>query len=273
LATWPLALAEAHNLPIVGLVKDFQQTLAGIQSSSSDDCVRILNETGDIFGESREKVRHLRTTLDDTAVDLIRQARRVVNDLGPKITGHPLFTDVEDHLDHLRELLASEGVIEKLDAVGEHTKAMADAYCTAYVSLFDSRRETYDKAIDELRNRPEWTDETDEAAANTIIAPLRPRLGNDEDRHKVEQRKSFGSSTLGEMESDIAAAGGLKAQALAKLQEVAVKQSTDATVRRVRVADVFDRPVQSQDDLESALEQLRNTLQKLIDESLVIILE
>ncbi len=71
----------------------------------------------------------------------------------------------------------------------------------------------------------------------------------------------------------MAAVGGLKAAALAKLQEMTVKKSTDATVQRVRVADVFDRPIQSQEDLEAALEQLRNTLQKLIDEGAAIILE
>lgn len=267
------ALAEAHNLPIVGLVQDFQQTLAGIQSSSSDDCVRILNETGDIFEETREKVRQLRTQLDGKAVDLIRQARRVVNELGPKISGHPLFTNVEEHLESLKELLASEEVIEKLDAVGQHTKAMADAYCNAYVSLFNSRREVFEKAIDELRNRPEWTDDTDEAAANSIIAPLRSRLGNDEDRQKVADGKSLGSSTLGEMESDIAAADGLRSAALVKLQEMTVKKSTDAKIHRVRVADVYDRPIQNQDDLDSALEKLRDALQKLIDEGNAIILE
>ena len=267
------ALAEAHNLPIVGLVKDFQQTLSGIQSSSSDDCVRILNETGDIFEETREKVRQLRTKLDDNSVDLIRQARRVVNELGPKISGHPLFTDVEDHLESLKELLQSEEVIEKLDNVGEHTKAMADAYCSAYVSLFDTRREAFEKAVEELRNRPEWTKELDDAATNSIIAPLQSRLGNDEDRKKVADGKSFGASTLGEMESDIAAADGLKASALAKLQEMTVKKSTDATVQRVRVADVYDRPIQSQEDLDSALEKLRDALQKLIDEGNAIILE
>ena len=267
------ALAEAHSLPIIGLVKDFQQTLSGIQSSSSDDCVRILNETGDIFEETREKVRQLRTTLDDKAIDLIRQARRVVNELGPKISGHPLFTDVEDHLADLKELLASEEVIEKLDAVGGHTKAMADAYCTAYVSMFDSRREAYRKAIDELRNRPEWADDMDEAAADTLLAPLQSRLGHDDDKTRVAEGKSFGLSTLGEMESDIAAVGGLKASAIAKLQEMTVKKSTDVTVQRVRVADVFDRPIQSQDDLDHALEKLRDTLQKLIDEGKAIILE
>ena len=267
------ALAEAHHLPIIGLVKDFQQTLVGIQSSSSDDCVRILNETGNIFEETREKVRQLRMTLDDKAVDLIRQARRVVNELGPKLSGHPLFNDVEDHLARLKELLSSEEIVEKLDAVGEHTMAMADAYRNAYLSMFDSRREAYEKGIDELRNRPEWTDDMDEAAANTIIAPLRSRLGSDEDRQNVAEGKSRGSSTLGEMESDIAASGGLKASALATLQEITVKKSTNAPVQRVRVADVFDRPIQSQEDMDDALEKLRDTLQKLIDEGNAIILE
>ena len=139
--------------------------------------------------------------------------------------------------------------------------------------MFDSRREAYRKAIDELRNRPEWADDMDEAAADTLLAPLQSRLGHDDDQKQVAEGKSFGVSTLGEMESDIAAVGGLKASAIAKLQEMTVKKSTDVTVQRVRVADVFDRPIQSQDDLDHALEKLRDTLQKLIDEGKAIILE
>src|SRR5208337_4965423 len=57
---YPLkALAEAHQLPVQTLLKEYQQTLLGIQSSASDDCVRILTETGALFGECREKVQHL----------------------------------------------------------------------------------------------------------------------------------------------------------------------------------------------------------------------
>jgi hypothetical protein len=267
------ALAEAHKLPIQGLVTDYQQTLTGIQSSSSDDCVRILNQTGDIFQETREKVRELRTKLDDKAIDLIRQARRVVYELGPKLSGHPLFTEVEHHLGKLQSLLGTEEVIDQLDAVGEHTKTMADSYRSAYISLFDSRHEAYEKAVEAIRNRPEWTDDIDEAKANTILAPLQSRLGKEEDRQKVAEGKSLGTSTLGEMESDIAAADGLKAAALAKIQEMTVKKGTDATVRRVRVAELYDRPIQTKDDLDNALEKLRDALQKLIDEGNAIILE
>lgn len=284
------ALAEAHNLPIQPLVRDFKQTLTGIQSSSSDDCIRILTETGEQFAESRDRIRDIRTKLDDNAVSLIREARRVVYELGPKLSGHPLFTEVEEHLEKLKGLLNSEEVIDQLAEVGDHTKAMGSAYCSAYVALFDKRRAAYEKAIEDLRNRPGWEKlcteevEVDESGKEKkvlkpteplqmLVSPLESRLGNDEDRQRVSDGQSFGASTLGEMESDIAAAEGLKSAALAKLQEMTVKKSTDATVKRVRVAEVFDRPIQSQEDLDAALEQLKDALQKLIDEGAAIILE
>ena len=270
---YPLkALAEAQSLPILPLVKDYQQTLSGIQSSSSDDCVRLLTETGEQFQEQRERVRDIRTKLDDKAVNLLREARRVVYELGPKLAGHPLFAEVGEHLEKLKALLTTEKVIDQFDGVGQHVKALGDAYCTAYVTLFDTRRSAYEKAIDEVKNRPEWPTVAEDGG-DTLLAPLLSRLGNDDDRQRVVDGKSFGQSTLGEMESDIAATDGLKSFALGKLQEMIVKKSTDATVKRVRVAEVFNRPIQSQDDLESALEQLRDTLQKLIDEGAAIILE
>ena len=136
----------------------------------------------------------------------------------------------------------------------------------------EARLQALGKAKEEWKKRTEGTTVAEDAG-DTLLAPLQNRLGQDDEKKRVAEGKSFGLSTLGEMESDIAAASGLKAAALAKLQEMTVKKSTNATVRRVRVADVFDRPIQSQDDLDAALEQVRNVLQKLIDEGNAIILE
>ena len=47
----------------------------------------------------------------------------------------------------------------------------------------------------------------------------------------------------------------------------------DTVIRRVRIAEVFNRPIQSPTDLEAALAQLRDALQKLLDEGAAIILE
>src|SRR2546423_10469163 len=73
---YPLkALAEAHHLPVVAVLSEYQQTLAGIQGSASDDCVRILTETGAIFSETREKVRKLREALSEKTLGALQQAR------------------------------------------------------------------------------------------------------------------------------------------------------------------------------------------------------
>ena len=55
---YPLkATAEAHGIPVLPFLLGFHQTLMGIQSSASDDCVRILTENGPSFGETRDRVR------------------------------------------------------------------------------------------------------------------------------------------------------------------------------------------------------------------------
>ena len=62
--------------PVLTMLSEFQQTLTGIQSSASDDCVRILTENGKEFGETRDKVRKLRESLDGAAIAVLRQARQ-----------------------------------------------------------------------------------------------------------------------------------------------------------------------------------------------------
>ena len=75
------------------------------------------------------------------------------------------------------------------------------------------------------------------------------------------------------MESDLAAVEALKSSALVKLQELAFSGKEKAPIRRVRVSEVFNRPIQTQQDLEAAHPAASGRLQKFIDEGAAIILE
>jgi hypothetical protein len=281
---YPLkATADAYHLPVLSLITDFQRTLMGIQSSSSDDCVRLLTETGDVFRENRERLRKMRAVLDDNALTHIREARTAIHDVGPKLTSHPLFAEVESHLKELETLLQSEQLFEELNTIGTHARAVMGAYRSAYCDLFDRRREAYLKAIDELKGRAEWqmnfpshTDELPPALKElieTFVAPLQVRLGDEADRQRVAAGTSLGKSTLAEMESDLAAIEALKASALTQLREMMVEKESNIVVRRVRMADVINRPIRSQEDLKAALAQLEDVIQKLLDEGAAVILE
>ena len=60
---------------------------------------------------------------------------------------------------------------------------------------------------------------------------------------------------------------------LVKLQELAYGGKEKVPVRRVRLSDLFNRPIENQDDLDSAIKLLRDALQKYIDEGAAVILE
>jgi hypothetical protein len=154
-------------------------------------------------------------------------------------------------------------------------KTVLDAYRGAYLALFDRRAEAYQKVSEEIRNRPEWEPlaRTNKDLADSLMAPLRTRIGAEADRAAVASGTGLGNASLTEMESDLAAVDGLRSSVLVKLQELSMGSETKAPVRRFRVAEIFNRPIQTQKDLEAAIEQLRDALQKYIDEGAAIILE
>jgi hypothetical protein len=268
-----VATARAYQLPIVSLLIDFQQTLVGIQSSTSDDCVRILTETGDLFQENRERINTIRAVLNnDNTLNMMRQARTVVHEVWPKLASRPLADTAKQKSEELQNLLQSEQFFERLDDIAAHTTSLMQAYRETYLELFDRRRTAFERVIEELKGRAEWQAVSPEFA-ESLLVPLRSRLGDETDRQSVVTGNSLGNATFTEMESDLAAVEALKAAALAQLQEAVIEKTPETVIRRVRITEIFDRPIQSQEDLHAALEQLRDALQKFLDEGAAIILE
>ncbi|TWW11528.1 hypothetical protein E3A20_04640 [Planctomyces bekefii] len=273
---YPLkATAEAHRLPVLQMLSDFQQTVIGIQSSASDDCVRILTENGREFGETRDKVRKLRESLDDDAINVLRQARQATEQVWNRLVAHNPSPELRHTVEELRALLESEQFIDSWSEIAAHTGTVLTAYRTAYCELFDKRKQSYESALGEIKNRTEWgpLESTNPGMAASLLSPLQGRVGTDEDREAVAEGSSLGKASLTEMQSDLAAVDGLKSSVIVRLQELSIGSNRKAPLRKVRVSEFFNRPIETQDDLNKALELIRDSLQKCIDEGAIIILE
>jgi hypothetical protein len=273
---YPLkAIAEAHNLPILPLLSEFQQALVGIRSSASDDCVRILTENGSQFAETRDKVRKMREALDAETIALLRQSRLATEQVWQRLAPHCPSPDIAATVQKLQTLLGSEQFIDSLDDIAQRTKAVLDAYKHSYIDLFERRKKAYESAIEEIKNRSEWgpLEATNPETASSLLSSLLGRVGTDEDRNSVAKGTSLGKASLTEMESDLCAVDGLKSSSLVRLQELSIGSEKKAPVRRVRVSEFFNRPIQTQAELDKALELIRDSLQKFIDEGAIIILE
>ncbi len=269
------ATVEAHRLPVLDLLSEYQQTLAGIQSSASDDCVRILTENGADFAVTRDQVRKLREALNAEAIGVLRQARQATDQVWQRLAAHHPSPELSATVEELNGLLSSEQFIASWSTLVDHTRTVLHAYQTAYRDLFDRRRQSYESAIEEIRNRPEWEPlaATHPSMAAALLSPLLGRVGADEDRDAVLEGKSLGKASLTEMESDLVALAGLKASVLVKLQELSIGSEKKAPVRKVRVSEFVSRPIQTQEDLTRALKLIEEALQKCIDEGAVVILE
>jgi hypothetical protein len=273
---YPLkATAEAHRLPIRLMLADYQQTLMGIQSSASDDCVRILTENGKDFGETRDKVRKLRESLNAEALGILRQARQATDQVWQRLAAHNASPELASTVEKLKLQLDSETFIDSWDDIASGTKVVMNAYRDAYCELFDRRKNSYESAIGEVKNRTEWGPmvANNSSMAAVLLSPLQGRIGTDEDKESVKHGTSLGQASLTEMESDLAAVNGLKSSVLVKLQELSIGSEKKAPVRKVRVSEFFNRPIQTQEELEKALDLIRDSLQKYIDEGAIIILE
>jgi hypothetical protein len=273
---YPLkATAEAQQLPVLPMLTDYQQTLAGVQSSTSDDCVRTLTESGRDFGTTRERVRKLRESLDAQALEELRRARMAINQVWQRLAGHGALPDAENAVVRLKNLLKSENFIDSWAEIVAHTDQIMDAYRIVYCELFDRRKHAYESAVGEIRNRSEWVplEASNPSMAISLLSQLQSRIGIEEDREGVAQARSLGRASLTEMESDLAAVDGLRSSVLVKLQELSIGSETKAPVRKVRVSQYFNRPIETQDDLKTAIKLIEETLQKCIDEGAIIILE
>jgi hypothetical protein len=192
-----------------------------------------------------------------------------------RLVAHNPPPELAATVEKLKTHLASEQFIDSWDDIAASTKTVLDAYRNAYCDLFDLRKKSYESAIGEIKNRTEWgpLEASNPSMASSLLSPLLGRVGTDEDKDAVANGTSLGKSSLTEMESDLAAVDGLKSSVLIKLQELSIGSATKAPVRRVRVSEFFNRPIQTQAELDKALELIRDSLQKFIDEGAIIILE
>jgi hypothetical protein len=192
-----------------------------------------------------------------------------------RLVAHNPSPELSATVEKLKTHLTSEQFIDSWDEIAASTKTVLDAYRNVYYNLFDRRKKSYESAIGEIKNRTEWgpLEASNSSMAATLLSPLQGRVGTDEDKEAVKGGTSLGKSSLTEMESDLAAVAGLKSSVLVKLQELSIGGEKKAPVRRVRVSEFFNRPIETQVELEKALDLIRDSLQKYIDEGAIIILE
>lgn len=264
-----LATAQARRLPVADDLRTYQEMLSLIMGSDDEDCVRFLAGQGKSLHALRDKVKHIRAGFDGGALDLIDRARVAADQLWPVLMRQGGQDELASRAQHLGFLLQSPSLLDELDQVAATTAAIEAAYRTLYEDLHRKRAEAFRQAIEDLNSLPEWGSVGEEMRAS-LLQPLLSRACEHADLEVGAATCSRCGSTVGQMESDLAAVPGLRSQVVARLQELTRPAEV---LERVRPAAFFPPTIESEDAVHAGVERLRDHLLKRLAEGYKIVLE
>ena len=135
--------------------------------------------------------------------------------------------------------------------------------------LHERRTDAFLAEIDVVKGRPEWP-EIPPDMQKPLLAPLEARTCAGLARPAGAVVCDTCRATIPQMESDLAAATGLRSQILARIQEIARPQER---VERVRLADLIQEPLDDEAAVDRFVETLKAHLLKLLAEGSRIIIE
>ena len=263
------AQAKAHGIPVVGTIDDYQESLSSIESGSTDDCVTILAGEGASLKQGHDRVRKIAESLNEKGLATLRNARLAAGEIWNLLQAQGQ-TDLQPKADELKLLLASEKILESLPTIRAESQAIIWAYRILYEARHADRTEQFRGSIEKIKGREEWTAVPD-SMREPILNPLQSRCCGS--LMLVEGALVCESchAGLNQMESDVAAIGGLFAQVVAQIQKLVTPP--DVSLRRVRVAEFFAGALEDEEQIKKSVNLLQDHLLKLLGEGVKIVVE
>ncbi len=263
------AQAKAHGVPVLGTVGDYRESLAAIELGSADDCVTILAGDGVSLKQGHDRVRRIADCLDEKGLATLRNARRGVGEVW-NLLDPEARSRLQSKAEATRELLSTEGLLDSLSSIQGTSREIWGAYRTQYEARHADRTEQFRGAIEKIKGHPEWT-AVPETMREPVLAPLQSRCCGDLKLPDGSLACEMCLAGLTQMESDVAALGGLIAQVVAQVQKLITPP--DVPLRRVRVADYFAGTLEDEEQVRQAVARLQEHLLKLLSEGVRIIVE
>ena len=263
------AQVKAHRLPVLNAVEEYKDTLTSIETGTADDCVTILAGGGASLKAAHDRVRRIADSLDEKGLLVFRNARRAAGEVWNLLEaqGH---TDLQPRVEMLRELLSTDSLFDSLSSIQEATQEILGAFRTLYEARHADRSEQFGAAIEKIKGREEWTG-VPETMREPVLGPLQSRCCSEPHLPDGSTACKTCGATLSQMESDVAAAGGLFAQVVAQIQKLITPP--EVKLKRVRVAEFFTGSLETEDQVRQSVGRLQDHLLTLLSEGVKIVLE
>lgn len=239
-----------NRLPGAEVLETALDQMAVIRRGSDDQVILTFNAAYKELKEANKRAAELVQALTPTGIHDLNRARKVLETIWPFLSTEPDLTDAERaDAEALEDLAARETFFRDISDIEQRVTTLEQAYATRLTAAVQARSDAYQQALTTLRATPGWEqlDEDQQARATEAL------------RIRAEAPGGDGASIplLREQTANCR-------QALSKATTEMLEMIDGIRLVGVEVASYFAGGIETEEQLEAALEGLREQIAELI---------
>lgn len=253
-----LATLTAHRLPGGTVLEDAIGQMKAILRGSEDNAIATFNASHRAIKDAIKRAVELEQVLSEPRLHDLERARTAQSNMWTFLEQEAdIADDLRTRATELEDLLQRETFFKELPAIEQHTRALELEYQRRFDEALDARVAAYTKAFDKLVKTPGWT-EIDEDQQRRLAEPFERGMKRDET-----------GVTIPQLRADRDACDGRLRAAIAELRRIIDGER----VVTVSVASYFAGGIETEEQLEAALDGIREECARLIGAGKKVIIQ
>jgi hypothetical protein len=244
------SMLAINSLPGADVLAEALNQMLAIRKSAEDQVIQTFNSSHQSLKEAIRRAAELEQSLGSPQLEDIRRARVALTDYWPFLAGESDITEEEkEGATQLEDILQRENFFRDLAELEQRTAALEKAFAARRTAAIQKRSEEYEQALSALRGTPGW-EQLDDEQQEQVASALRARAEADgSDRVPIPL-----------VREQIQACP----QLLAKAREEMLRLIDGNRVEPLDVATYFAGGIETEEQLEAALDGLRERVHELI---------
>lgn len=266
-----IATANTHRMPFIEQLRDYQEMLQGVRENDPEQNVEWAVTEGSALLQLKDLMPGIRKATKQDYINALEYIRTVRERMWSALQDYIQSDEIEATVDQIDTILPLSDYYEQMDNLIAAADTIADVYQERYINLHRERATVFASAIEDITSQPAW-EELPETEQARLLRDLKPKATtnvtlNARDGELYDQSTR---ASLREMESDIRAVNQMRLDAIARLQQMTAPEQV---VERVRLSDFFSSTVENEEDIEQAIETMKEYLLRLVAKGVKVIVE
>lgn len=241
---------KSHKLPGSEVLTEAAGAIRSIETGSEENAILTFNGTHAELKEAIQRARQLGLSLTEPALARIAEARATLERDWPFLAEEPDTPDaLRQQAGELADILRRETFFQQIPVIDQNAKAIRDAYCAKFQEAAAARAGAYAKALEILKALDGW-DQLEPDQQERLAAPLANRAEESPDP----------ATPVPQLRADVDACPKRLQDILAEARRIV----EGARMVELRVSDYVNRGIENMEQLDAAIQSLRDECEKLI---------